>query len=278
LHGKGDKRSTVRLSLGGDIRGILSAVLVAAGLAGCAAEAGDFGRPVNGYVNDVLLPAYGERRARKRGEPVSDFMLTDDEKELRARSYRFIMPIHLDAFKARKEVEWVRTRIWPDSRWRPDPTLYYRLMRKDGYKSNYGRWNAILDEITADIPLIVPYYVVWQEVCRADQQRLAAMPRTVALTPAEAADAEARVWENRRVADWAVTAMKWRIESYAYAIQRTEIEIPTGSAETETNLALDRLKSEVEWLAAGVADRTCGGGAVISKTPPPYDEPMYVKR
>jgi len=266
------------LSLGRDIRATLSAVLLTAALAGCAAQAGDFGRPVKGYVNDVLLPKVGEMRARERGEPVSDFMLTDDEKELRARSYRFIMPIHLDAFRARNEVEWVRTRIWPDSRWRPDPTLYYRLMRKDGYESNYGRWNAILDEITADIPLIMPYYAVWQEVCIADQQRLAALPRTVGLTPAETADAEARVWENRRVANWAVTAMKWRIESYAFAIQRTEIEIPTGNAENETNLALNSLKGEVEWLAAAVADPTCGAGAIISKSPPPYSEPMYVKR
>jgi hypothetical protein len=149
-------------------------------------------------------------------------------------------------------------------------------MRKDGYKSNYGRWNSIIDEITADIPLIVPYYVVWQEVCRADQQRLAALPATVGLTASETADADARVWENRRVADWAVTAMRWRIESYAYAIQRTEIEIPTGNAELEANIALDRLKSEVAWLAAAVDDPTCGGG-IISKTPPD-DGPMVYKR
>ncbi|MCT8971239.1 hypothetical protein [Microbaculum marinisediminis] len=266
------------MTFGRDVRAVLSAVLLTAALAGCAAEAGDFGRPVKGYVNDVLLPDIGDRMARNRGEPVSDFMLTDDEKELRARSYRFIMPIHLDAFRARNETEWVRTRIWPDSRWRPDPTLYYRLMRKDGYQSNYGRWNSIIDEITADIPLVLPYYVVWQEVCRADQQRQAALSRTVMLTPTEDADARARVWENRRVADWAVTGMRWRVESYAYAIQRTEIEIPTGRYEAEANAVLDRLRSEVEWLATAVSDPTCGGGAIVSKSPPPYDGPMVVKR
>ncbi|WP_436639964.1 hypothetical protein [Microbaculum sp. FT89] len=266
------------VTFGRDVRAVLSAVMLAAALTGCAAEAGDFGRPVKGYVNDVLLPDIGDRMARNRGEPVSDFMLTDDEKELRARSYRFIMPIHLDAFRARNETEWVRTRIWPDSRWRPDPTLYYRLMRKDGYQSNYGRWNSIIDEITADIPLVLPYYVVWQEVCRTDQQRQAALSRTVMLTSEEDADARARVWENRRVADWAVTGMRWRVESYAYAIQRTEIEIPTGNYEAEADVALNRLKSEVEWLAAGVADPNCGGGAIVSKSPPPYDGPMVYKR
>ncbi len=231
-------------------------------LAGCAAEQGDFGRPVNNYVNDTLLPEIGDRMARQRGEPVSDFMLTDDEKELRARSYRFIMPIHRDAFRARNEVEWVRTRIWPDSLYRPDPTLYYRLMRKDDFQSNYGRWNAILDDITADIPLIQPYYVVWQEVCQADLQRLGALNRTAGLTSHEFDDAEARVWENRRVADWAVAALRWRIESYDYAIQRTEIEIPTGDAELEAAIALDRLAAEVDWLQAAVNDPTCGGGGV----------------
>jgi len=231
-------------------------------LAGCAAEQGDFGRPVKNYVNDTLLPEIGDRMARQRGEPVSDFMLTDDEKELRARSYRFIMPIHRDAFRARNEVEWVRTRIWPDSLYRPDPTLYYRLMRKDDFQSNYGRWNAILDDITADIPLIQPYYVVWQAVCQADLQRLGALNRTTGLTSHELDDAEARVWENRRVADWAVAALRWRIESYDYAIQRTEIEIPTGDAELEAAIALDRLAAEVDWLQAAVDDPTCGGGSV----------------
>ena len=250
-----------RLHVPAACRPLAAVLMLACLVAGCAADQGDFGRPVNNYVNDTLLPKIGDRMARQRGEPVSDFMLTDDEKELRARSYRFIMPIHRDAFRARNEVEWVRTRIWPDSLYRPDPTLYYRLMRKDDFKSNYGRWNAILDEITADIPLIQPYYVVWQAVCRADLQRLGALNRTVGLTPHELDDAEARVWENRRVADWAVAGMRWRIESYDYAIQRTEIEIPTGDAELEAGLALDRLAAEVDWLQAAVDDPTCGGAA-----------------
>lgn len=244
----------------------LFAALSAFALGGCAAQQGDFGRPVKNYVNDTLMPAIGDRLARQRGEPVSSFMLTDDEKELRARSYRSIMPIHRDAFRARNETEWVRTRIWPDSLWRPDPTLYYRLMRKDDYQSNVGRWNAILDDITADIPLIQPYYVVWQEVCHADLERLEAMNRTVGLTLNEADDAEARVWENRRVATWAVTALRWRIESYAYAIQRTAIEIPTGR-EAETDLALDRLTNEVDWLEAAVDDPTCSGAAPVVAAP-----------
>lgn len=252
---------------------MLVAALAAVLLGGCAAQQGDFGRPVKNYVNDTLMPAIGDNLARQRGEPVSDYMLTDDEKELRARSYRFIMPIHRDAFKARNEVEWVRTRIWPDSLYRPDPTLYYRLMRKDGYQSNYGRWNAILEEITADIPLIQPYYVVWQAVCRADLQRLDALNRTVGLTLYEADDAEARIWENRRVAAWAVTALRWRIESYAYAIQRTEIEIPSGR-EVETDLALDRLTSEVDWLEAAVDDPTCSGAAPVVAVPV-IDGPVY---
>lgn len=265
------RQDTIRLNFSrAVVRAGVTAIVVAL-LGGCAAQQGDFGRPVKNYVQDTIHPAVGKMLARDRGEPVSSFMLTDDEKELRRRSYRFIMPIHRDPFFARNGIEWVRTRIWPDSRYRPDPTLYYRMMRKDDYQSNYGRWNNILDEVTADIPLIQPYYVVWQEVCRADLQRLEALPRTVALTVEESADAEARVWENRRVAVWAVTGMRWRIESYAYAIQRSEIEIPS-SREQETDLALARMTDEVDWLESAIDDPTCGGAA------PVYYEPMVVKR
>jgi hypothetical protein len=120
--------------------------------------------------------------------------------------------------------------------------------------------------------------VVWQAVCRANLERLEALNRTVALTTYEAKDAEARVWEDLRVAHWAVTGLRWRIESYAYAIQRTEIEIPSGR-ELETELALTRLTNEVDWLEAAVDDPTCGGPAPVVAAPgpaaPTIDGPVY---
>lgn len=243
-------------------------------LAGCAAQEGDFGRPVKSYVNDTMLPGIGDRMARARGEPVSDFMLTDDEREMRRRSYRMIMPIHRGAFFARNETEWVRTRIWPDKRWRPDPHLYYDMLRDDGYVSSAARWNAVTTAILLDIPLVPPFGEVWRRVCLADLSRLAALPQTALLTPAEAKDAEARVFENKRVAVWGLSAMRWRVESYAYAIQRSRLEIPSDK-DISADLALKRLTEEVDALERLLSTPNCGAGRAPAIAAPDADRPIY---
>ncbi len=249
---------------------VLACVLA---LAGCAAQEGDFDRPVKNYVNDTMLPAIGDRMAKARGEPVSDFMLTDDEKELRRRSYRMIMPIHRGAFFARNETEWVRTRIWPDSRWRPDPELYLDMLRDDGFVSSEARWNAVITAIVTDIPLVPPFGEVWQRVCLADLSRLSALPQTALLTPAEAKDAEARVFENKRVAVWGLSAMRWRVESYAYAIQRSRLEIPSGK-DVNADIALNRLRATVDELERLLSTPHCGT-APVPAVLGPADRPIY---
>ena len=233
---------------------------LAAGLAllmsACAAPRGDFDRPKPGIVNDAFLPMVGREFARGRGEPVSYAMLTDDEKELRDRSYRLVMPIHRRGFFARSRVELVRTRIWSDERYRPDPSLYYRKLRGDGFISSEARYNKIESDILADIPLIEPFYQVVRRVCFADASRIRALASTPHLTAAEEADATGRVYENARVIEWAQAALAWRIKSYAYAIQRQRIEIPSETA-VASELALGRLAEEVAALAAAIAALEC---------------------
>lgn len=228
-------------------------------MGGCAAPTGDFGRPKPSLINDKLLPKVGREFARGRGEPVSYYMLTDDEKELRARSYRLVMPIHRRAFLARSETELVRTRIWPDEKYRVDPTLYYRKLVKDRYRSSEARYNAMDSEIRADIALIEPFYAIVRKVCLADAARIRALQATVDLTHDEKADAIGRVYENRRVIDWALAALSWRVESYAYALQRSRIEIPS-QREVAVEVALDRFAAEVGELDAAVAALRCDGG------------------
>lgn len=64
----------------------LCAVLLCAGLAGCAADVGDLGRARPSVWHSDIYPYAGAQFAWLRGEPVSGFHLTDDEVELRDRS------------------------------------------------------------------------------------------------------------------------------------------------------------------------------------------------
>jgi hypothetical protein len=243
---------------GGWLRYVLAAGLAIIAAA-CAAPTGDFDRPRPSFINDTVLPMVGRELARERGEPVSYYILTDREKELRDRSYRLVMPIHRRGFLARSQTELVRTRIWPDERYRVDPTLYYRKLVRDRYRSSEARYNAMDSEIRADLALIEPFYRTVRKVCHADAARLRALGQTPGLTGEEEADAIGRVYENRRVVEWALTALHWRIESYSYALQRSRIEIPSKREES-VRIALDRFVAEVDELEAAVAALNCDGG------------------
>jgi hypothetical protein len=60
-------------------------------LLGSCAQEGDFGRPKAGAWNS-LVETTGTLAARERGEPSSQFPLTDEERTLRDRAWRFLMP------------------------------------------------------------------------------------------------------------------------------------------------------------------------------------------
>jgi hypothetical protein len=238
------------------MRLIGSAIIVGALLAGllptsCAAPTGDFGRPARSYVNDTVLPAAGYGAAWLRDEPVSHFQMTDAEEELRDRTYRFVMPIHRRGFLARTRAELVRTRIWPDSYYTVDPATYYGKLLGDHFRSEVGRYSAMLDEITADNALLDSYLAVVNDVYADDAARLAALDRVYGLTAEEEDAAIARVYENRRVGTWAVAALRWRVASYGYALERSRIEVPSEWA-VQVELALNDLSYRVEALAAAV--------------------------
>ncbi|ESR22773.1 hypothetical protein [Lutibaculum baratangense] len=230
----------------------LVGAITAAILAGCAAPTGDFGRPAPSYVNDTVYPAVGARLARLREDPVSSFAMTDAEEELRDRTYRFVMPIHRYGFLARSRTELVRTRLWSDEIYAVDPAAYYRHLRGERFRSEIGRYNAMIDEIRADTDLIGPYLAVVEQVYRADAARLMSLDRVRGLTAEEEDDAIARVYENRRVVTWAVAALRWRVASYAFALERSRIEIPSERA-FDTELVLYDLQRRVDELAAEVA-------------------------
>jgi hypothetical protein len=106
--------------------------------------------------------------------------------------------------------------------------------------------------------LIPAYYTTVRKVCLADARRMAALGDTVDVTQGEAADVHGRIYENRRVIDWALAALNWRVESYAYALQRARIAIPSKREQAVAG-ALDGLAAEVADLEVAVAALVCDG-------------------
>ncbi|MEM8878562.1 MAG: hypothetical protein AAGD23_11930, partial [Pseudomonadota bacterium] len=214
-------------------------------------SAGDFGRPKPSVLHGTILPFIGNNFARFRREPVSAFQLTDSEIEFRARAYALFMPVHRIGFFSLHHAELTRTRIWPDEHYLIDPSAYFRTLRAEGFYSSETRYRALETSVRADLGLIDPFLAIAERVYADDRRRLQALSAASLTSERENREAAARIYENRRVVDWAVTAMQWRVESYSFALERTEIEIPSLRA-NDVGHAIARLAAAVDIMAATV--------------------------
>jgi len=229
----------------------VAAVMVALSLAACARPTGDFGRAKPSVVHDTIMPAIGTSNARGRNEPVSDFNLTNDEREFRDRAWALVSPPHTHDWIGAVKAEGQRTRILYEADRSLDPEKYYQLLREDRYQSSDARYDRVIHDINADIDLVGPFYVVMRRVIATDAERLRVVNASVDATDKERKSAYARVYENRATQDWACRALIYRLRSYRNAIDRLEIETPSDRL-FETNQA---------WRHLAAVAKDCGNGA-----------------
>jgi len=223
-------------------------------LAACQRPTGDFGRAAPSVVHDRLMPQAGAELATRRGEPVSRFNLTDDERELRDRGWTLIRPPSSKDWIEGSRTELMRTRILPETGGGADANRYYAYLRSDRYASSEVRYDKVIADVTADAALVDPFCRVVMRVEKADQERLRALGRRKVSTAEELAGAQARVWENRRYTDWAAQALRYRLVSYRQAIDALEIETPSSDKVWDANTAWKRLAAEIIRLEKGCDD------------------------
>lgn len=234
--------------------GILAASLALAGLAGCA-ERGDLGRPRASLWNDTILPTAGSLAARGREEKVSSFHLTDDEAELRNRSWNFITPAHERSWFDAQVSELARTRVIPVSEQSVDIAAYHAALTGGSYLSPASRYNRLADDILADRSLFVAFANVAGKVTTADRARMQAVGRSKSISWEAAADADARVTENEGLILWVCERVRYRTSSFRYAFDNLVVETPGHGG-----LRPERALLGLEETAARLAG-ICGSGA-----------------
>ncbi|WP_293724290.1 hypothetical protein [Stappia sp.] len=228
-------------------------VLVTALAAACQRPTGDFGRAAPSVIHDKVMPAAGAELAANRGEPVSRFNLTDDERELRDRGWTLIRPPSSQDWIEGTRTELMRTRILPEAG-SADPGRYYAYLSSDRYRSSEARYDRVAADALADAALVEPFCEVAERVSAADTERLRALGRRDISSEEDLAGAQARVWENRRYIDWAGQALRYRLVSYREAIDKLEIETPSHNRVWDANVAWKRLAAEVVALEKGCQD------------------------
>lgn len=244
-------RPMIRHRAGRALAGVLLVACTGLTLAACQRPTGDFGRAAPSVIHDRLMPEAGAELAVSRGEPMSRFNLTDDEREMRDRGWTLIRPPASEDWIEGTRVELIRTRILPETASKLDPDRYYSYLRSDRYRSSEVRYDKVAADARADAALVPPFCEVATRVMKADVERLRALGRRDISTKEELAGAQARVWENRRYVDWASQALRYRLVSYRTAIDALEIETPSHSKVWDANVAWKKLAAEVVLLEKG---------------------------
>jgi hypothetical protein len=256
------KRSSRRLQQGFALALI---ALAAAMLTACVRPTGDFDRAKPSVIHDDLMPAVGDGAARLRGDPVSKFNYTDDEKLMRDRGWTLIRPPWTKDWIGGTKVELARTRVLPETDGRVPPDLYFHYLRSDKFRSSNARFDKISSDASGDADLVMPFCVVALRVKKADDERLRALKSRQLATEETYEGAKARVWENRVMIKWVGQALRYRIIAYKRALDGLEIETPSENRRWRVNTAIRQLEGQVQIAEAGCDSENRDGNDVPTK-------------
>lgn len=218
---------------------------------------GDLGRAQPGVLHDQILPAIGKTRAELAGEPASNFNLTDQEREMRDRVWRFLVAPHSNDWFYDFSVELQRTRVSGPSDYKFKPDRYYRWLRQIDFASSRVRYSAVADHVDADLDTMPATFRSICAVTEVNRQRGIAAREIVGIGEAARENALARKAENDMQIDWFVRAVSYRYDSYGYALDHLLVETPHEDA-----IEVDRLLSELGiYLERAKRGDFCPGGS-----------------
>lgn len=234
--------------------GVMTAIL-----AGCLARpVGDFGRAKPGVLHDQVMPAIGDFAAKQRREPVSNFNLTDQERLMHDRTWRFLVAAHGRDWMFNTSVELQRTRIGRARDHTFTTERYYTWLRETQYRSSTTRYATVGRAIAADLDTVGPTFAAICAVQEVDRQRQAALSNLAGIEAEVAANSAARREENQWHIDWFVRALTYRYDSYAYALDHLLVETPH-----EQSMSVDASLQQLRpWVDRARRGDFCGAAGV----------------
>jgi hypothetical protein len=204
-------------------------IVIASTLAGCARPVGDLGRAAPDPLHDQVMPLVGKARAALAKQPMSSFNLTDEEREMRDRIWRYLVSPSASDWFGDSRVELQRTGIAANKKpLRTD--LYYGWLHRQTFASAPVRYAHMQADVTADIEMMIPTFVSICAVLNVDRQRGVAANGLNDIEETVRYDAAARQTENQSQIGWFVRALRNRYDSYNYALDHLLVETPHDEA------------------------------------------------
>jgi hypothetical protein len=253
------------------VRGAAGLLLLAVACAGCAGANGDFGRVKPGLVTDDVHAWVGSTAALGIGAPISNFLLTDDERLLRDLAYPLIeSPLDRQRWYSVLK-EYGIDRIFRHDWSAFDEQAYGRRLMSQPLRSESARYARLGDDIRNDRTRIPQFFAVAVRVLEADRNREAMLANTTSLPPREQLNAIARVGENALVISWVQWSLMARAVSYRYALDHLIVMSPMPAA-TDTDRSLTALQDLIERSRVLPGPDLAPGPGV--PTVPPFEGPL----
>ena len=225
---------------------LLRASLVALGLAWAgqvpAHEIGDFGRAKPGVLNDQIIPELDRWGRRAAGQPVSSFNVTDQEREMHDRVYRFLIARHVKDWAFDYEQVVMVASLFSTRAGRDD--LYYHWLSREPYASSRVRFNTMADDAGADLLTLPTTFKSICAVIEVDRQRAVAAAELRDLEAEMVTEMRTRRAENELYVARFVRALRYRYDSYGYALDHFLVETP----HTEAVRVDERLSAMAIWI------------------------------
>lgn len=234
--------------------------LLAALAASCVARpVGDFGRAQPGILHDTIMPGAGSLLASGRKEPVSNLNVTDQEREMHDRTWRFLVAAHSRDWLFDSSVELQRTRIGAARDFRYSASRYYDWLRNTQYQSSRTRYATVGRHVMADLDTVPATFRVICAVEEVDRQRRIALAGLSNIEKSVADNVTARRVENQWHIEWFVRALNYRYDSYFYALDHLLVETPH-----EQSMAVDEsLRRLRPWIDRANKGEFCVTGTTV---------------
>lgn len=215
------------------------------------------------------MPAVGGVIAKIRKEPVSNFNMTDQEREMHNRTWRFVTAAHSKDWLFDGAVELQRTRLSSATDFRFTEERYYNWLRNEQYNSSRTRYSTVGRHILADLDTVSSTFASICAVVEVDRQRQIAASSLPAVGTDVRTNMQARKTENDWHIDWFVRALNYRYLSYSYALDHLLVETPH-----EQSMGVDEnLRKLRPWVDRANRHDFCGDGGTGGNRGPSFTIP-----
>lgn len=211
-------------------------------LAACG-RTGDLGRPLRHPADPAPFQRVGLHPDELFGE--ARFPLADDERELRARAWRFVARDEaLPPFE--RIIERLRGGL-ADDRAVYDTHRYHARLVRPLSRSSASMWSRLVSDIDNDVDTLAPLAETAFRVADMDRLRARRLARSQGQEPSGGEAVLRRMANNRETILLAHDAARARLDAYEYALRRGGIALP-DLREAEARTKLVGLRARIGWL------------------------------